>query len=94
MMRKLLISSAIIAFALTSCGGLAPAEAQGGHFGGGRFQGHFVHGERFHGRSFRGRPDFARDRLRFGGVFGDYYYPGYYGYGPCYRTIYGTIVCY
>jgi hypothetical protein len=87
MTRKLLMAAAIVAMALIPPIGMGTAEAHGGGYGGG------FHGGGFHGGdSFRGR-EFRNDRFRFGGVAGGYF-PGYYGYGNCYLTVYGTTYCY
>jgi hypothetical protein len=71
MTRKLLLTAAIVALALTPSIGTGTAQARG--FGGGEFGGGFHGGFRggFHGGGF-GR-----------GFYGGYggFYPGYYGYG-------------
>jgi hypothetical protein len=97
MARKFFMTVAIVAITLAPPIGIGIAEAHGGGYGGGGPHGEGFHGGGFRGRSFHdrddfGRREFRRDGIRFG-LFGGYY-PGYYGYQACYRTIYGTAVCY
>ena len=102
MTRKLLMTAAVAAIALTTPIGIGTAEAHGGGFGGDGFHGDGFHGGGFHGGGFHGR-DFDR-RGFFGGFggfapgyfFGGYggFAPDYYGYGTCYLTVYGTTYCY
>jgi hypothetical protein len=84
MTRKLLMTVAIVALALTPSIGIGTAHA---HAFGGGFHGGGFHGGGFHGGGFRGR-----------GFFGGYggFVPYYgYGYVPyCYYTVYGTTACY
>ena len=107
MTRKLLMTAAVAAIALTPSIGIGTAEAHGGGFGGGGFHGGGFHGGGFHGGGFYGGGFHGRDFDRgFSGGFGGfapYYYgfggyggfaPDYYGYGTCYLTIYGTTYCY
>jgi hypothetical protein len=101
MTRKLLLTAAIVALALAPSIGSRTAEAHGGGFGGfhgggfrgGGFGGGSIHGGGFRGRGFLGGRRFPGNEFRFGGFLGGYY-PGYYGYGSCYLTIYGTTYCY
>lgn len=98
MTRKLLMTAAVVAIALSAPIGIGTAEAHGGGFGGGGFHGGGFHGGDFrggdfHDRHFFGRREFRGDGILFGGVFGGYY-PGYYGYGTCYLTVNGTTACY
>ena len=90
MTRKLLMTAAIVAIALTPLIGIDAAHAHGGGFGGGGF-----HGGGFRGGGFRGR-GFDRRGFFNGGFFGGYggFAPDYYGYGTCYLTVYGTTYCY
>jgi len=105
MTRKLLMTVAVVAIALTPPIGIGTAEAHGGGFGGGGFHGGGFHGGGFHGGGFHGGGfhgggfhgggfhgrDFDR-RGFFGGYGG--FAPDYYGYGTCYLTVYGTTYCY
>jgi hypothetical protein len=93
MTRKLLMTAAVIAIALTAPIGIGTAEARGGGFRGGGFHGGDFRGGGFHDRGFFGRREFPGDGILFGGVF-SWYHPGYYGYGTCYLTVYGTTACY
>jgi len=92
MTRKLLMTAAIVAIALTTPIGRGTAEAHNGgyriSFHGGGSHGRDFRGGGFHDRGFHGEREF-----RFGGLFGGYY-PGYPRYGTCYLTIYGTTTCY
>lgn len=88
MTRRLLMSAAVVAVALTLSIGTRTAEAHGGGFGGGGF-----HGGGFGGRRGFGASGFRGNLFGFGGFVGGYY-PGYYGYGPCYLTVNGTTYCY
>jgi hypothetical protein len=100
MTRKLLITAAVVAIALAPSIASRTAEAHGG--GGGGHGGGF-HGGGFGGGGFRGRNfgdggflggrGFRGNGFAFGGYLGGYY-PGYYGYGRCYLTVYGTTYCY
>jgi hypothetical protein len=93
MTRKLLMTAAVVAIALTPLMSIGTAEAHGGGFGGGGFHGGGFHGGGFHGRGFDRRGFFGGGF--FGGVggFAPYYYG--YGYAPyCYYTVYGTTYCY
>ena len=98
MTRKLLMTAAIVITSFATPIGIRTADAHGGGHGGGGFHGEDFRGRDFrggdfHDRGFDGRRDFRGDEFRFGGVFGGYH-PGYYGYGRCYVTVYGTTVCY
>jgi hypothetical protein len=100
MTRKLLMTAAIVAIALTPLISIDAAHAHGGGFGGGGFHGGGFGGGGFHGGGFRGGGFRGRgfDRRGFfnGGFFGGYggFAPGYYGNGSCYLTVYGTTYCY
>jgi len=97
MTRKLLMAVAIVAIALTPLIGIGTAEAHGGGFHGGGFHGGAFRGGGFHGgfhdRGFIGGRGFRGGGFGNAGFFGGYY-PGYYGYGTCYLTVYGTTYCY
>ena len=54
MTRKLLMTAAIVAIALTPLMGIDAAQAHGGGFGGGGFHGGGFHGGGFHGGGFHG----------------------------------------
>ena len=93
MTRKLLMTAAVAAIALTPPIGIGTAEAHGGGFGGGGFHGGGFHGGGFHGGGFHGGGFHGRDFDR-RGFFGGYggFAPDYYG--TCYLTVYGTTYCY
>ena len=93
MTRKLLMTAAIVALALAPSIGSRVAEAHGGGFHGGGFGGGGIHGGGFRDRGFPVGRGFRGNEFRFGGFLGGYY-PGYYGYGSCYLTVYGTTYCY
>src|SRR5882757_9829203 len=93
---KLLMTAAIVALVLAPSISSRTAEAHGGGFGGfhgGGFGGGGIHGGGFRDRSFMGGRGFRGNEIRFDGFLGGYY-PGYYGYGSCYLTVYGTTYCY
>ena len=95
MTSKLLITAAVVAISLAPSIAIRTAEAHGG---GGRGHGGGHGGGGFHGgglrdRGFLGGRGFRGDGFAFGGYLGGYY-PGYYGYGRCYLTVYGTTYCY
>jgi hypothetical protein len=95
--RKLLMTAAIVAIALTTPIGRETAEAYNGGYRS-SFHGEGTHGRDFrgggfHDRGFHGEREFRGGGFRFGGLFGGYY-PGYPRYGTCYLTIYGTTTCY
>ena len=93
MTRKLLMTAAVAAIALTTPIGIGTAEAHGGGFAGGGFHGGGFHGGGFHGRGFfDGYGGFAPYYYGYGGYGG--FAPDYYGYGSCYLTVYGTTYCY
>jgi hypothetical protein len=54
MTRKLLMSAAVVAIALTPSIGVGTAEARDGGFHGGGFHGGGFHGAEFHGKGFHG----------------------------------------
>jgi hypothetical protein len=100
MTRKLLKTAAIVVIALAPVVAAGTAEAHGGGFGGGGFHAGGFHGGGFGRGGFRDR-GFGGDRFRFGGFFWRVLpwllrrlLPGYYGYGSCYLTVYGTTYCY
>jgi len=103
MTRKLLMTAAVAAIALTPPIDIGTAEAHGGGFGGGGFHGGGFHGGGFHGGGFHGGGFHGRGFFDGYGGFAPYYYgyggyggfaPDYYGYGSCYLTVYGTTYCY
>jgi hypothetical protein len=93
MTRELLVTVAIVAIALAAPIGIKTAEAHGGAYADDGFHGERSRGGDFHDRGSFERREFRGNVFRFGGIVGGYY-PGYHGYGPCYRTVYGTIACY
>jgi hypothetical protein len=98
MTGKLLMIAAVVAIAFVPQIGRRPAEAHGGGFGGAGMHGGGFVGGGFHGGGLRGRGFLGGRRFRghgfaFRGLFGGYY-PGYYGNGACYLTVYGTTNCY
>ena len=103
MTRKLLMTAVVVAMALTPLISIGTAEAHGGgargggsggdSFHGGGFHGGGIHGGEFRDRGFFGGRGFRGEGFGDGESFGAYY-PGYYGYGICYLTVYGTTYCY
>jgi hypothetical protein len=82
MTRKLLMTVAIVAIALTPSIGIGTAQAHGfgGGFHGGDFHGGGFHGRGFYGGGFGGRGFYSGYGRGFYGGYGGFY-PGYYGYG-------------
>jgi hypothetical protein len=90
---KLSTTAVIVIIALTLWTGIGTVEAHNGGARVGGFPGGGIHGGEFRGPGFFGGPGFRGEGFRYGNFFGRYY-PGYYGFGSCYLTVYGTIDCY
>jgi hypothetical protein len=76
MTRKLLMTAAVVAIALTPAIGIGAAEARGGGFHSGGFHSGGFHSGGFHGGGFHHRASFGGRRFR-GDGFGDGDFIGY-----------------